>query len=319
MTGLERRYRWLLRAYPRAYRQYRADEMLETLLAAGETDRGHPNLRESLALLTGGLRARTGVDRLGSRPALRYSALRLTALSLLVCGIVLTAMPVMWRLWLLLPGTSSTAVVTGSLVTPALLLLALAAAAWARYRFALAVTVSAFIADHWYPVAHNQLYVEQWTGAEVSGGSRPEAVLHLALDFSTWACVLAVLTMLPLLSTRQAQVRRPWIWLVVAAVVVAIVTPNPLNGWDSGFGQAVIVVAWLTAAIMGAPFDVRLSVVASGLLPVPILGVLARELMGWKQDAWGVGNQTLLLAAMIGMLAVTLTVSRVATRRQVAL
>ncbi|BCJ61690.1 hypothetical protein Jiend_51120 [Micromonospora endophytica] len=36
MTGLERRYRWLLRAYPRAYRQYRADEMLETLLVAGE-------------------------------------------------------------------------------------------------------------------------------------------------------------------------------------------------------------------------------------------------------------------------------------------
>ncbi|MDW5328379.1 hypothetical protein [Plantactinospora sp. KLBMP9567] len=318
MTGLERRYRWLLRAYPRAYRQYRADEMLETLLAAGETDRRHPNLRESLALLMGGLRARSGVDQLGSRVALRYSALRLTALSLLVCGIALTALPVVWRLWLLLPGSSSTALVTGSLVTPAIWLLALAAAAWARYRLALAITIIAFIADHWHSVAHNQLYVEQWTGGEVSG-SRLQAVLHLAVDFPTWACVLAALTMLPLLSTRQPQVRRPWIWLVVAATVVVIMTPNPLNGWAGGFGQTVIVAAWLMAAIVGAAFDVRICVVASALLLVPILGVLAYELMGWMRDGWGIGNQTLLLAAMVGMLAVTLTVSRTATRRQIAL
>jgi hypothetical protein len=292
--------------------------MLETLLAVGETDRRHPSLRESLALLVGGLRARTGIDQLRSRAAVRYSALRLTALSLLACGIALTAMPVLWRLWLLLPGTSSTDVVSGSLVTPAIWLFALAAAAWARYRLALAMTISAFVADLWYSVVHNQLYVEQWTGVEVSG-SILQVVVHQAVDFPTWACVLAALTMLPLLGTRQPRVTRPWTWLVCAAVAVAIMTPNPLNGWAGGFDQTVIVTVWLMAAVVGAAFDARMSIVASVLLLVPILGVLAYELVRWKRDAWWLENQTLLLAAMVGMLAVTLTVSRMATRRQVTL
>ena len=78
MTELERRYRWLLRAYPRAYRQYRADEMLETVLATAEDEQRRPNPREAAALVIGGLRARTGVDRLGSRAAMGHSALRLS-------------------------------------------------------------------------------------------------------------------------------------------------------------------------------------------------------------------------------------------------
>ncbi|MEE6261069.1 hypothetical protein [Plantactinospora sonchi] len=318
MTGRERRYRWLLRAYPRAYRQYRADEMLETLLAAGETDRRHPSLRESLALLVGGLRARAGVDRLRSPAALRHSTLRLTVLSLLVCGVALTATPVMWRLWLLLPGTSATAVVAGSLVTPVMWLLGLAAAAWARYRLAFAATIGALVADLWPTVVHNRLYVEQWTGAEVSG-TMLNVVVHRAMAFSTWAGVLAVLAMIPLLATRQPRVTRPWTWLVGAAAVVAIMTPNPLNGWAGGFGQTVIVATWLTAAVVGAALDVRVSIVASVLLLVPILTTLAFELVRWQRDAWWLGNQSVVLAAMVGMLVVTLTVSRTAVRRQVAL
>ncbi|MEO3743039.1 hypothetical protein [Plantactinospora sp. B5E13] len=319
MTGLERRYRWLLRAYPRAYRQYRADEMLETLLAAGETDRRHPNLRESLALLVGGLRARAGVDRLRSRAALRHSTLRLTVLSLLVCGIALTATPVMWRLWLLLPGTAATAIVAGSLVTPVMWLLALAAAAWARYRLAFAATIGALVIDLSQAVVHNRLYVEQWTGTEVSG-TVLQVVVHRALDASTWAAVLAVLAMLPLLATGQPRVARPWTWLVGAAVVVAVMTPNPLNGWAGGFGQTVIVAAWLVAVVVGAALDVRVSIVASVLLLVPILTTLAYELVRRQRDAaWWLGDQGVLLAAMVAMLAVTLMISRRGMRRQVAL
>ncbi|MEV4754834.1 hypothetical protein AB0J86_06935 [Micromonospora sp. NPDC049559] len=318
MSGLERHYRWLLRAYPRAYRQYRADEMLETLLVAGETGRRYPSLRESVALVVGGLRARTGVDRLGSPAALRHSALRLTALSLIVCGIALTATPVIWRSWLLLPGASPDAVVAGSLATSGMLLLALAATAWARHRLALVATIGALIASHWRSVVHGQWYVEQWTGVEVRG-SRLQALLYLTVDFSVWAIVLAALAMLPLLRTRQPRVTRPWIWFAVTAVVVAVVTPNPLNGWSGGLGQPVVVVAWLMAAIMGATFDVRISVVVGAILLVPTLGALAHTLIGSEAGVGGPGNPAVLLGIMVGMLVTTLAVNRVAARRQVTL
>jgi hypothetical protein len=38
----ERRYRWLIRAYPKAYRDYRGAEMLTTLLDMAESGRGQP-------------------------------------------------------------------------------------------------------------------------------------------------------------------------------------------------------------------------------------------------------------------------------------
>jgi hypothetical protein len=56
--------------------------MLETLLATADDERQRLDLRESAALVVGGLRAHTGVDRIGSRSALGHSALRLSALSL---------------------------------------------------------------------------------------------------------------------------------------------------------------------------------------------------------------------------------------------
>ncbi|GAA4202703.1 hypothetical protein GCM10022252_59270 [Streptosporangium oxazolinicum] len=55
---LERRYRWLLRAYPRAYRKGYEGELVAILLATAEPGRTVPSARESLALLLGGLRAR---------------------------------------------------------------------------------------------------------------------------------------------------------------------------------------------------------------------------------------------------------------------
>lgn len=66
MNDLERRYRWLLNIYPRPYREYRLDEMLETLLATADEHQRRPSLREAASLVVGGLRARTGADRLRS-------------------------------------------------------------------------------------------------------------------------------------------------------------------------------------------------------------------------------------------------------------
>ena len=58
MTPLERRCRWLLRAYPAWYRRDRAGEMLGTLLEASPPGRRWPSVRDARALVIGGLRVR---------------------------------------------------------------------------------------------------------------------------------------------------------------------------------------------------------------------------------------------------------------------
>jgi len=58
VTGLERRCRWLLRAYPAWYRRKRGEEMLGTLLEASPPGRKWPSVRDARALVIGGLRVR---------------------------------------------------------------------------------------------------------------------------------------------------------------------------------------------------------------------------------------------------------------------
>jgi hypothetical protein len=58
VSPLERRYRWLMRAYPAAYRADRADEMLDTLLERASPGQQWPGVREAAGLISGGIRAR---------------------------------------------------------------------------------------------------------------------------------------------------------------------------------------------------------------------------------------------------------------------
>jgi hypothetical protein len=58
VTGLERRCRWLLRAYPAWYRRERSGEMLGTLVEASRPGRSWPSFRDARALVIGGLRVR---------------------------------------------------------------------------------------------------------------------------------------------------------------------------------------------------------------------------------------------------------------------
>jgi hypothetical protein len=55
---LERRCRWLLRAYPAWYRRDRGGEMLGTLLEASPPGARWPSIRDARALVIGGLRVR---------------------------------------------------------------------------------------------------------------------------------------------------------------------------------------------------------------------------------------------------------------------
>ncbi|NUT44422.1 MAG: hypothetical protein HOV86_30945 [Thermoactinospora sp.] len=58
MTVLERRYRWLLRCYPRAYRTAHGGELLDLLLDSATPGRRVPEAREVVGLVSGGLQAR---------------------------------------------------------------------------------------------------------------------------------------------------------------------------------------------------------------------------------------------------------------------
>ena len=58
VTKLERRYRWLLHAYPAWFRRERSAQMLGTLLAASPPSQKWPSVRDARALGIGGLRIR---------------------------------------------------------------------------------------------------------------------------------------------------------------------------------------------------------------------------------------------------------------------
>jgi hypothetical protein len=72
---LERRTRWLLRAYPAAYRADRGEEIIGTLLEAVPPGRDWLPSREAVALVAAGLRARRAANlRQGLAASLRQVA-----------------------------------------------------------------------------------------------------------------------------------------------------------------------------------------------------------------------------------------------------
>jgi hypothetical protein len=88
VNPLERRYRAVLRAYPRAFVAERGAELIGTLLMAARPDQVWPEPRQVRALLLGGLRARLRADRRPDgawwREATFLAVLLLSAQSLLL-------------------------------------------------------------------------------------------------------------------------------------------------------------------------------------------------------------------------------------------
>src|SRR5204862_5824496 len=89
--ALERRYRWLLLAYPRHYRRYRCEEMLTTLLEGAAAGQKWPTPRAAVGLMAGGFRCRA---RLGRMPAARIGA----TYAAIVCA-VLAGTAGAWVAW----------------------------------------------------------------------------------------------------------------------------------------------------------------------------------------------------------------------------
>ncbi|MET8308732.1 hypothetical protein [Micromonospora sp. NPDC005173] len=78
--SLARRYRRLLRCYPREWRQARATEVISLLLDTAPTGRTRPTVRETADLVRAGLRCRLG------RPASR-TVVAWAALASVICGL----------------------------------------------------------------------------------------------------------------------------------------------------------------------------------------------------------------------------------------
>ncbi|MFC4018306.1 hypothetical protein ACFOW4_10130 [Micromonospora sp. GCM10011542] len=301
MTELERRYRWLLRAYPRPYRQYRADEMLETLLATADNER-RPNPREAVALVVGGLRTRTGVDRLGSRSALGYSALRLSALSLLVYGLTLRGDgPISYLLTMLSEGPYKPGT-WWFIVIPALLTIALFAAAWGSYRLALAATIVTVAVQHG---STNGWDLSYWFSSVYD--------LQDAMVPQFWPALLASPALLLLLRAPRTPVTRPWTWPVLGAVAAVALAPSPINGWSEA--PLMSLCAFAALAVITAPIDARMPIVASALLLAPALAQ-ATYLLGSKQAGWEVEVSITAILVLAAVMVITLAAGTIAGRRQ---
>lgn len=83
---LERRYRLLLRAYPAAYRRERADELIDTLIGDEPTARRWPGIRQSAALIRGGLRVHGGSTAPRPTAVLLWQGIHLGAMAVLALG-----------------------------------------------------------------------------------------------------------------------------------------------------------------------------------------------------------------------------------------
>jgi hypothetical protein len=67
-AALERRYRTLLRAYPKVYRRQHSEELVSTLMSASDPQARRPPLKETFALIAGGFAARARNARATGAP-----------------------------------------------------------------------------------------------------------------------------------------------------------------------------------------------------------------------------------------------------------
>lgn len=190
MTGPERGYRRLLRAYPAWYRRERGEEILDTLLAAAPRGRTRPSLRDSRALILGGLRVRAGQDRrLTTAVNLRLAVL--FGVALWLAGQVSRDLALAGESWLhwVPPGQQYVA-------ARGLVVLAAVGAAWFAPRPVIAAISLIAAAAAAYP----------WLG--------PWGLLGEP----------AMLVALALLALGKERMPRYWLWLLSGDLVVQVLT-----------------------------------------------------------------------------------------------
>jgi hypothetical protein len=213
MRPLERRYWWLLRAYPAGYRRERGEEMLGTLLENTPPDRHWPTVRETRALLMAGLRVRSGLNQpLTMAANLRLAALLGLAIMILrLAAADLSFLIHSWSHW------HSAPPVLGAAVAYLVLTVAVVAAVFfgpPRFAAVLAVVTGGL----WF-----------W-----GDGSHGQGLL-----------AAVVLVMMAILVRGQSRLPRLWLWLPASLLALQLLQALGYWEWLNLLGIPFTVVLWV--------------------------------------------------------------------------
>jgi hypothetical protein len=183
VTAFERRSRWLLLAYPAAYRRERGEEMIGTLQDSTPDGRTWPRLRDVRALATGGLRARAAQNRRLSAAA----NLRIAVMAGVSMYLVLIGADDLGN-WVIDPGPLR---YEWRGMAVGLLILVTVLAVWIAPR-----TIA--------------------TSSAVAATAAMYFVDSYELGFSGWIALAVCVAAVVLLAPRSARPPRTWLWLIGA-------------------------------------------------------------------------------------------------------
>ncbi|MEV8630058.1 hypothetical protein AB0395_00235 [Streptosporangium sp. NPDC051023] len=258
---LERRYRRLLRSYPRAYRDAYGRELLATLLEVAEPERTLPSARESFSLVTSGLRTR--MIHMTGRPAwadgIHLGVLVLSIAHLATLVPYATSIP----LWVGLSALAVVLIMRGRvrLALPVVTLVAVKVCAITLGRPWLDLTLLPAMPD------------PPWSGKALYGGGGPVAPMV--------GYALVVLGLLVLAPRQRGLGRRSWLWLF-AVPPLAGADPAGFDFSDGPWPHTAIRVSLEIGVLLLAVWaghtarDPRWAV-AAGVRLVPILTVYAEN------------------------------------------
>jgi hypothetical protein len=233
-TPLERRGRWLLRAYPAQYRRERGEEILGTLLETTPAGRAWPRARDIRGLAVGGLRARAAVNRRLSTAA----NLRIAVMAGISLYLILIATEYIGT-WVIDPGSLryQWPFITAGLILVLAVLLAWIAPRMVAALFVLAAAVAIYI------VGRHDLPVRHW----------------IALLVSVAAVVL--------LAPRSERQPRKWLMFIGAfAASVAWVILSSRYGWASTPLQAAPLLTLCLVSVAWLAIDARLTAAIATLV-----------------------------------------------------
>jgi hypothetical protein len=255
---LKRRYATLLRAYPRAYRARRGDELLGTLLDGAHPQQRWPSAREAASLVLAGLRTRNGAD---TRPTPRQMwayALHLAVLAMLLYR---SADDVLWAMGQHLRTEGASAALT-LLAVPLLL--------HGRFLLALAPVLAALAGRLWFGVE-----AQNMRGAVAYSGVAQALSDWLQYGVG-WQCLCAAGGLVVLATALRPARRRlsPW-WLVALTPVVALLVTSTYLVFHAAPAptrdvvlSAVITVGVPLVCLLWTPVDPRAAGAAAGWLAV---------------------------------------------------